>query len=133
MPDYLQIANGYLMIADALEQSKAFQGRQYLAKLDFLFNVMGVAGLADIHHAALIEINRCLGRALREEGEPHVHDFVKKVFRLLKKTVRQSQYQSSILDCISTLAKEASHPTTIPWWTPSSTSWCLRFFSIPTP
>ena len=105
MPDHAQIANGYLVIADALEKSSAFEGRRYLVKLNFLFNLMSVAGLSDIHNAGLIEINRCLGRALKEESDQNVNDLVRKIFRLLKKTVSQNQYRSSILDCITTLAK----------------------------
>ncbi|MCL5806976.1 MAG: PEP-utilizing enzyme [Deltaproteobacteria bacterium] len=114
LPDHVQIANGYLVIADALEKSDAFKGRRYLVKLDFLFNMMNVDGLSDIRNACLIEINRCLGRALKEESDRNVNDLVQKVFRLLKKTVAQNQYRSSILDCITTLAKEVfesnSHP-----------------------
>ena len=72
MPDHAQIANGYLVIADALEKSSAFEGRRYLVKLHFLFNVMSVAGLSDIHNAGLIEINRCLGRALKEENDQNI-------------------------------------------------------------
>ena len=75
-------------------------------KLDFLFNMMNVEGLSDIRNACLIEINRCLGRALKEENDQNVNDFVRKVFRLLKKADAQNQYRSSILDCITTLAKE---------------------------
>ena len=114
MPDHAQIANGYLVIADALEKSSAFEGRRYLVKLNFLFNMMSVAGLSDIHNAGLIEINRCLGRALKEESDQNVNDFVQKIFRLLKKTASQNQYRSSIIDCITTLAKEVfesnNHP-----------------------
>ena len=103
-----------LMIADALEKSSAFKGRHYLVKLDFLFNMMNVDGLSDVQNACLIEINRCLGRALKEESDRNVNDFVQKVFRLLKKTAAQNQYRSSILDCITTLAKEVfesnNHP-----------------------
>jgi len=106
LPDHVQIANGYLVIADALEKSSAFKGRRYLVKLDFLFNMMNVDGLSDIRNSCLIEINRCLGRALKEESDWNVNDFVQKVFRLLKKTAAQNQYRSSILDCITTLAKE---------------------------
>ena len=44
----------------------------------------------------------------------NVNDFVQKIFRLLKKTAVQNQYRSSILDCITTLAKEVfesnNHP-----------------------
>ena len=106
MPDYLQIANGYLLIADALERSTAFEGRHYLVKLDFLFNIMNVPGLSDIHNSGLIEINRCLGRVLKEESHHNMDDFIRKIFRALKKTVSQNQYRSSIIDCITTLANE---------------------------
>ena len=89
-----------------LKNRAAFEGRRYLVKLDFLFNMMSVAGLSDIQNAGLIEINRCLGRALKEESDQNVNDFVQKIFRLLKRTVSQNQYRSSIIDCITTLAKE---------------------------
>ena len=114
MPDHAQIANGYLVIADALEKSSAFEGRHYLVKLNFLFNLMSVAGLSDIHNAGLIEINRCLGRALNEENHQNVNDFIRKIFRLLKNTPSRIQYRSSIIDCITTLAREVfesnNHP-----------------------
>ncbi|MFH2121633.1 MAG: PEP/pyruvate-binding domain-containing protein [Pseudomonadota bacterium] len=106
MPDHAQIANGYLVIADALEKSGAFEGRRYLVKLHFLFKMMGVSGLSEMHNTGLIEINRCLGRALKEESDQNLNDLVQKIFRLLKETVLQNQYRSSILDCITTLAKE---------------------------
>ncbi|MCE5264582.1 MAG: pyruvate, phosphate dikinase [Deltaproteobacteria bacterium] len=114
MPDHAQIANGYLVIADALERSCAFEGRHCLVKLNFLFNMMSVAGLSDLHSAGLIEINRCLGRALKEEDQQTVHEFIRKVFRLLKSTPSRIQHRSSIIDCITTLAREVfeanSHP-----------------------
>jgi pyruvate,orthophosphate dikinase len=106
LPDHAQIANGYLVIADALEKSGAFEGRSYLLKLHFLFKMMGVAGLSDIHNTGLIEINRCIGMALKEESDRNVNGLVQEIFRLWKKTVLQNQYRSSILDCITTLAKE---------------------------
>ncbi|MCX5820746.1 MAG: hypothetical protein NT047_12710, partial [Deltaproteobacteria bacterium] len=114
MPDHAQIANGYLVIADALEKSSAFEGRHFLVKLNFLFNLMSVAGLSDIHNAGLMEINRCLGRALNEENQQNVNDFIRKIFRLLKNTPSRIQYRSSIIDCVTTLAREVfesnSHP-----------------------
>jgi pyruvate,orthophosphate dikinase len=114
MPDHAQIANGYLVIADALEKSSAFEGRTCLVKLNFLFNLMSVAGLSDIHNAGLIEINRCLGRALNEENQQNVNDFIRKIFRLLKNTPSRIQYRSSIIDCVTTLAREVfesnNHP-----------------------
>ncbi len=106
MPDYIQIMNGYLLIADELERAASFAGRHYLAKLDFLFNVINVSGLSDIHNSCLMEINRCLGKVFRAEKHEDIGDFVRKIFHLLKRTASRSQYQSSVIDCVTTLAKE---------------------------
>lgn len=106
MPDYLQIVNGYLLTADTLENLDIFQGRNHLIKLNFLLNVMNVEGLSDIHNSALIEINGCLGQVLKEENHQNTKDFIKNIFHLLKKTVSKNRYQNSIIDCITTLAKE---------------------------
>jgi len=105
-PDYAQIANGYLKIADALEKENIFAGRRHLVKLDFLFKAMGVEGLEARRNAIFTEINRCLAMALREEHSEDLNDFVHEIFNILKKTVTQDQYKSSTLDCILTLAKE---------------------------
>lgn len=114
MPDHGQIANGYLRVADALEKSDAFKGHHYLAKLNFLFKMMGVAALSDHHSAGLTEINRCLGRALKEENQQTANEFVKNLFRLLKNLSSQKPYRGSIIDCITTLAREVfdsnNHP-----------------------
>ncbi len=114
MPDYFQIVNGYLLIADDLERSPVFSGKSYLVKLDFLFHVMNVPGLNDIHGSGLIEINRCLGKVFQETAGQDLFEFVKKVFHSMKKTIGRSQYQSKIIDCITTLAKgvfdQNNHP-----------------------
>ncbi len=114
LPDYFQIVNGYLLVADELERSPVFSGRSYLVKLDFLFHVMNVPGLGDIHSSGLIEINRCLGKVFQETGGQDLHEFVRKVFQSMKKTVGRSRYQSKIIDCITTLAKgvfdQNNHP-----------------------
>jgi pyruvate,orthophosphate dikinase len=114
MPDYFQIVNGYLLSADLLEKSQAHQGRQHLAKLGFLFIIMDIPGLADIHASALREINHALNKVFQEEKKENMNDFVRKVFGFLKKS--KSRYESSmaIFDCITTTAKEVfaqnSHP-----------------------
>ncbi|HEX2967274.1 MAG TPA: PEP/pyruvate-binding domain-containing protein, partial [Syntrophorhabdaceae bacterium] len=114
LPDYLQIMNGYLLVADELERAEAFAGRHYLVKLDFLFNSINVMGLSDIHNSCLIEINRCLGKVLRDETHEKADDFIRKVFRLLKRTALKSRYQNSVIDCVTTLAKSvfelSNHP-----------------------
>ncbi len=105
MPDFFQIVNAYSAVADELEKREVFAGRHYLIKLDFLFNVMNVNGLSDIHNNTLLEINRCLGKVFREESSHNLHDFVRRVFLLLKKNVTAHQHQATIIDCITTFAK----------------------------
>jgi pyruvate,orthophosphate dikinase len=106
LPDYWQIVNGYLMIADELEKSKVFEGRQNFVKLDFLFNIMGMPGLSDIHGSALREINLSLRMVFREDQQENLDDFVRKVFGLLKKSVGRHEFRSAIIDCITTIARE---------------------------
>jgi len=106
MPDYWQIVNGYLMIADELEKSSVFSGRQNFIKLDFLFNIMGSPGLSDIHGSALREINLSLRMVFREDQKENLDEFVRKVFSLLMKSVDRHEFRSAIIDCITTIAKE---------------------------
>ncbi len=114
MPDYFQIVNGYLLSADRLEKSQAHQGRQHLAKLEFLFNIMDIPNLADIHASALREINHSLNKVFQEEKKENMNDFVRKVFGFLKKTKSKYEFSMAIFDCITTTAKEVfaqnNHP-----------------------
>ncbi|NTV00537.1 MAG: hypothetical protein HGA55_05380, partial [Methanoregulaceae archaeon] len=80
LPDYSGIVNGYLLVADELEAAKVYEGRQHLIKLDFLFNIMGVTGLSDIHGNALREINLSLRMVFREEKQEKLEEFVRKIF-----------------------------------------------------
>lgn len=105
-PDYARIANGYMAVADEIERSAAFSGRSYLVKLEFLFNMMGVDGLAGQRNAIFTEINRCLSMALQEENEDELYDFIRNIFRLLRKPAVHDSYRNAVLDCILTLARE---------------------------
>jgi len=106
MPDYFQIVNGYLLLAEALAASGVYEGRRHLVKLDFLFDMMGVPGLSDIHGETLREINRCLKRVFQEEKKENLNDLVKKIFSLLKKSRLRHEYRGAVLDCISTMSRE---------------------------
>jgi pyruvate,orthophosphate dikinase len=114
MPDYFQIVNGYLLAADQLEKSSAHQGRQHVVKLRFLFNMMDISSLADIHASALREINHSLKMVFQEEKKENLNDFVRKIFGFLKKNKSHYEFSVAIFDCITTTAKEVfaqnSHP-----------------------
>ncbi len=102
----MQIIEGYLLVADELEKAEVYAGREYLVKLDFLFHVINVPALSDIHGRTLIEINRCLAMVFREEKPENLNDFIRKIFDLLKKCTTCSQYRSTILNCVITMARE---------------------------
>jgi pyruvate, orthophosphate dikinase len=114
LPDYEQIVDGYLLTADELERAEVYAGHRYLVKLDFLFHIINVAALADIHGRTLIEINRCLALVFREENLESLGEFVQKIFQLLKNCTSCYEYRSTILSCITTIAKEVfklnNHP-----------------------
>ena len=59
LPDFFQILDGYLVVADELEKAEAYRGH-HLVKLDFLIYMMSVPGLRDIHVRAMREINHAL-------------------------------------------------------------------------
>jgi len=85
MPDYFQIVNGYLLSADQLEKSQAHQGRQHLAKLGFLFNIMDIPSLADIHASGLREINHSLNKVFSREKKGKHERLCAQVVRLPEK------------------------------------------------
>ena len=113
LPDYFQIIDGYLNVADALEKSQACQGR-HLMKLDFLFGVMSVPGLRDIHVSAMREINHSLRLVFQEEKKENLDGFVRKIFTFLKKNTSQNEFRGASIDCIVTAAREVfaqnAHP-----------------------
>ncbi|MCK7512884.1 MAG: hypothetical protein MZV70_58590 [Desulfobacterales bacterium] len=94
-----------MLAADQLEKSKAHQGRQHLTKLEFLFNIMDIPSLADIHAGALREINHALNKVFQEEKKENMNDFVRKIFGFLKKSKSQYEFSMAIFDCITTTAK----------------------------
>jgi pyruvate,orthophosphate dikinase len=114
MPDYFQIVNAYLLIADELERSEAYAGREHLVKLDFLLSMINTPALSDIHGTAFIEINRCLSMVFREETLENLEGFVKRIFSLLKRGGSRYLYRNTIISCITTIAREVfkqnNHP-----------------------
>jgi pyruvate,orthophosphate dikinase len=106
LADYHQIADAYLTIADELEKATAYAGHQYLVKLNFLFRIVETMGLRDIHGMVLREVNRCLGKVFEQESPERLGDFVRQVFALLKTSAAPNEHRSTILDCVTTLARE---------------------------
>lgn len=78
LPDYYQIADGYLRIAHELEVSPLDDQRGESFHLDFLLKIISVPALQDIHREALMEINRSFGRALAEKSGPESEEFTER-------------------------------------------------------
>ncbi|HLZ19926.1 MAG TPA: hypothetical protein VKO67_09945, partial [Smithellaceae bacterium] len=113
LPDYFQILDGYLHVADELGKSQAYEGRR-LIKLDFLFGIMSVPGLRDIHAGAMREINHLLKLVFQEEKKENLDNLVRKIFAFLKKNISQNEFRGAGIDCIVTTAHEVfaqnAHP-----------------------
>ncbi len=105
LPDYFQIIDGYLRVADQLEKSEAYHGH-HLVKLDFLFGVMSVPGLRDIHVSAMREINYSLKLVFQEEKKESLDGFVRRIFTFLKKNTSRNEFRGASIDCIVTAARE---------------------------
>jgi pyruvate,orthophosphate dikinase len=105
LPDYFQIIDGYLQVADTLGKTEAYRGR-HLIKLDFLFGIMSASGLRDIHGSAMREINYSLKLVLQEEQKENLDDFVRNIFSFLKKNTAQNEFRNAGIDCIITAARE---------------------------
>jgi pyruvate,orthophosphate dikinase len=106
LPDYTQITNGYFLIADQLEKTKAFEGQQHLVKLNFLFHMLNVPGLSDVYINALWEINRSLSKVFTEENHENLHEFIKRIFRVMQKSSARHEHHGAIIDCVTTIARE---------------------------
>jgi pyruvate,orthophosphate dikinase len=106
LPDYFRIVNAYLLIADEMERSRVYAGREHLVKLDFLMSVINTTALSDVHGAAFIEINRCLGMVFDEASPEDLGDYVKRIFLLLKRGGSRYVFRNTVIACITTIARE---------------------------
>ena len=105
-PDHGQIAAGYLRVADELERSIPDQGRRHSVRLDFLFKILTLPGLRDIHREILIEINRSLGRALAEKSASEAEEWINRVFPMLRESDARTFYPETVMNLIGTAARE---------------------------
>jgi pyruvate,orthophosphate dikinase len=106
LPDYTQITNGYFLVADQLEKEETFEGQQHLVKLHFLFHMLNVHGLSDVYINVLWEINRSLSKVFTEENHESLHEFIKRIFRVMKKSSARHEHHGAIIDCVTTIARE---------------------------
>jgi len=106
LPDYYQIANGYLRVANEIERSPLTEGQPHSVRLDFLLKIIALPGLQDIHREALIEINLPLGRAFAEKSIPELEGLIKKIFQVLRESSARASHPDAMMNFISAVAKE---------------------------
>lgn len=105
-PDYNQILNAFMIIADQIERETVFGKIKYLVKLDFLFNILGSPKLVEIHSTALQEINRSLSLGFREEEPEEREKFITKIFSVLRDCAGDKGFCGMLLNSMLTMAKE---------------------------
>jgi len=106
LPDYYQIANAYLKVANEIERWPLTEGPPHSARLDFLLKIIASPGLQDIHREALIEINRPLGRAFAEKSPAELEGLIKRIFQVLRESSARAGYPDAMVNFISAVAKE---------------------------
>ncbi|HOE13439.1 MAG TPA: PEP/pyruvate-binding domain-containing protein [Candidatus Saccharicenans sp.] len=106
LPDYYQIADGYLRIAHELEVAPLDNQRGESFHVDFLLKIISLPALQDIHREALMEINRSFGRALAEKSAPEAEEFIRKMFQVLRENTASSHHTETIFSFINAAARE---------------------------
>lgn len=104
-PDYSQIVNGYLRVADELEKLEISGKAGHLAKIKVLLNIINLPGLADIHGIALREINRSLSIIIKGEDKFPSTDLIRMVFTIIKGCTSRQKYLDTVFHCFTTIAK----------------------------
>jgi pyruvate,orthophosphate dikinase len=106
IPDYYQIAKGYLRIANELERSPLIAWHPHSARLDFLLKIIFLPGLEDIHRETMREINHALGPALAEKSVPEMEDCIKKLFVTLRESIARERFPEIMINLVEAAARE---------------------------
>jgi pyruvate,orthophosphate dikinase len=106
LPDFYQIANGYLRIANEFERTPLTAWHLHSARLDFLLKIVALPGLEDIHRETLIEINHSLGPAFAEKSVSEMEKCIKKMFVTLQESSAHKHHPDTMISLINAAAKE---------------------------
>ncbi len=97
LPTFGQIVETYKKLPMALWKSSENITRRNHWKVIFLFHIMNISGLAQIHEDALREINRTLSWLIGNESHRNIMLLIEKTFSILKTHTRE--FPVTALNC----------------------------------
>ena len=103
LPDYSQFVEAYRKLPQNILDagSKIHLGNQW--KLIFLFLIMNISGLSQIHEEALRDINRTSSWLITHDSNLNIGKLIHKTFSILK--TRAHEYPATTLNCILNMGK----------------------------
>lgn len=103
LPGFNQIVEVYRKIPGRLQEVGASRGRGRGWKLVFLFQIMNLPGLSDLHEETLREINQTVGHLIQHEKGWNLEKLIRQTFVILKDSIEK--YPSSALSGILNMGK----------------------------
>ncbi|MBR9981123.1 MAG: pyruvate, phosphate dikinase, partial [Desulfatitalea sp.] len=106
MSEHHDIVQSYRQIPDKLLAAGG-NGPGHPWKILFLFHIMKLEGLAQIHEDALRDINRTLNGLITRQSSRYVRNLVHKTFAILAENARS--YPATALNCVLNMGKGIFH------------------------
>jgi pyruvate,orthophosphate dikinase len=103
LPVYGDFVEVYRRIPQQLLKAAPNQGIGNRWKIIFLFHIMNIKGLSQIHEEALRDINRTVSWLIDNASHRYIRSLIEKTFSILAK--RTSRYPATALTCILNMGK----------------------------
>lgn len=103
LPVYGNFVESYRRIPQQLLKAAPDQGVGNRWKIIFLFHIMNIKGLSQIHEEALRDINRTVSWLIDNTSHSYIRDLIDKTFSILTK--RAAKYPVTALTCILNMGK----------------------------
>jgi pyruvate, orthophosphate dikinase len=103
LPDYNDIADSYRGIPARLLAAGGEKGSGNQWKVMFLFQIMSVPGLSNLHEEALRDINRTLSWLIENEKYWNIDTLIQKTFSILKD--QTNRFPATALNCVVNMGK----------------------------
>ncbi|GAB6906742.1 Pyruvate phosphate dikinase PEP/pyruvate-binding protein [Desulfosarcina cetonica] len=98
LTDFSAIVEHYRRMPQILLEAGANKNQGNGWKVIFLFHIMGISGLNQIHEEALRDINRTVGWLIENENYRNIGELIEKTFNILK--TQAEQFPTTTLTCV---------------------------------
>ncbi len=103
LPGYGEFVSLYNSLQDKLFKSVDDEKLKHQYKLIFLFHIMNISGLSNIHEETLREINLIITWLINHEDIQHIQLLIQKTFNILKKSV--DKFPDTVLKSVLNMGK----------------------------